>query len=240
VIKVDLFIPCFVDQFKPDIAFNMIKVLEKAGCQANYNVEQTCCGLPAFNAGNWEDARTVGEKLLTEVNSDRNLVSGAASCTAMIRNSYDLLFQNSSFHNKYRQLQKKTFELSEFLVDVLKVTQLGSRFQGKVTYMDSCHALNHCRISEQPRTLLSNVEGLELVEIKKGDECCGFGGVFATMFEPISVKMAQNKIDNVLESGAKYIVSTDYTCLIHLDSYIKKQNINLEVLHLADVLASGL
>src|SRR3954466_866014 len=99
--KVDLFIPCFVDQFRPDTAFNMIKVLEKAGCKVTYNIEQTCCGLPAFNAGHWEDAREVGEKVLNEVALDKTLVCGAAACTAMVRNSYDLLFQNSSYHNKY-------------------------------------------------------------------------------------------------------------------------------------------
>lgn len=238
--KVDLFIPCFVDQFKPETAFNMIKVLEKAGCKVTYNLEQTCCGLPAFNAGHWEDAREVGEKLLNEVSLDKTMVCGAASCTAMIRNSYDLLFQNSSYHNKYRQLQKKSFELSEFLVDVLKVESFGSVLKGKAVYMDSCHALNHCHIKEQPRKLLQQVEGLELLEMPYPEECCGFGGMFSVNFEPLSIEMAQQKLDHVLSTGAQYLVSTDYSCLLHLDGLIKKQNLNIQILHLADVLASGL
>ncbi len=238
--KVDLFIPCFVDQFSPDTGFNMAKVLEKVGCKVHYNAEQTCCGLPAFNAGHWEDAREVGEKLLNEVSSDKTLVCGAASCTAMIRNSYDLLFQNSSYHNKYRQLQKKNFELSEFLVDVLKIESLGSKLEGKAVYMDSCHALNHCRIKEQPRKLLAMVEGLEMVQMAGSDECCGFGGTFAVNMEAISVQMAEQKIQNILDTGAEIIISTDYACLMHLDSFIKKQNIPLRIMHLADVLASGL
>lgn len=238
--KVDLFIPCFVDQFSPDTGFNMAKVLEKVGCKVHYNAEQTCCGLPAFNAGHWEDAREVGEKLLNEVSSDKTLVCGAASCTAMIRNSYDLLFQNSSYHNKYRQLQKKNFELSEFLVDVLKIESLGSKLEGKAIYMDSCHALNHCRIKEQPRKLLAMVEGLEMVQMAGSDECCGFGGTFAVNMEAISVQMAEQKIQNILDTGAEIIISTDYACLMHLDSFIKKQNIPLRIMHLADVLASGL
>ncbi len=238
--KVDLFIPCFVDQFSPDTGFNMAKVLEKVGCKVHYNAEQTCCGLPAFNAGHWEDAREVGEKLLNEVSSDKTLVCGAASCTAMIRNSYDLLFQNSSYHNKYRQLQKKNFELSEFLVDVLKIESLGSKLEGKAVYMDSCHALNHCHIKEQPRKLLAMVEGLEMVQMAGSDECCGFGGTFAVNMEAISVQMAEQKIQNILDTGAEIIISTDYACLMHLDSFIKKQNIPLRIMHLADVLASGL
>lgn len=238
--KVDLFIPCFVDQFSPDTGFNMVKVLEKVGCKVHYNVEQTCCGLPAFNAGHWEDAREVGEKLLNEVSTDKTLVCGAASCTAMIRNSYDLLFQNSSYHNKYRQLQKKNFELSEFLVDVMKVESFGSKLNGKAVYMDSCHALNHCRIKEQPRKLLQMVEGLELVEMEKADECCGFGGTFAVNFEPLSIQLAEQKVQHVLNAGADIIISTDYACLMHLHGYIQYKKLNLRIMHLADVLAAGL
>jgi L-lactate dehydrogenase complex protein LldE len=237
--KVELFIPCFVDQFSPETGFNMVKVLEKYGCKVHYNPEQTCCGQPAFNAGHWEDAREVGEKLLNEISTDKTLVCGAASCTSMIRNSYDLLFQNSSYHNKYRQLQKKNFELSEFLVDVLKLESLDAKLNARVAYLDSCQALNHCRIKEQPRKLLKMVEGLELVEIACADECCGFGGTFSVNFEPISLQMADQKVRNILNAGAEVIVSTDYPCLMHLDAYIKKNNIPLRIMHMADVLASG-
>jgi L-lactate dehydrogenase complex protein LldE len=237
--KVELFIPCFVDQFSPETGFNMVKVLEKYGCKVHYNPEQTCCGQPAFNAGHWEDAREVGEKLLNEISTDKTLVCGAASCTSMIRNSYDLLFQNSSYHNKYRQLQKKNFELSEFLVDVLKIETLDAKLNAKVAYLDSCQALNHCKIKDQPRRLLQMVEGLELVEIACADECCGFGGTFSVNFEPISLQMAEQKVTNILNAGAEVIVSTDYACLMHLDAYIKKNNIPLRIMHLADVLASG-
>ncbi len=237
--KVDIFIPCFIDQMRPETAFNMIKVLEKAGCQVAYNVEQTCCGQAAFNAGFWDDAREVGEKLLREV-SNNNMVCPAASCVGMIRNSYDLLFQNSSYHNKYRQLQKRTFELSEFLIDVLKVTNLGSMLYGKATYHDSCSALRECNIKTHPRELLKNVQGLELIEMNDCETCCGFGGTFAVKFEPISVSMAEQKVENALATGAEYIISTDYSCLLHLDSYIKKKNIPLKAMHIADVLAQGL
>jgi L-lactate dehydrogenase complex protein LldE len=158
----------------------------------------------------------------------------------MMKNSYDLLFQNSSYHNKYKQLQKNAFELSEFLVDVLKVTNLGSMLHGKATYHDSCSALRECKIKTQPRELLKNVQGLELVEMKDNETCCGFGGTFAVKFEPISISMAEQKVENALATGAEYMISTDYSCLLHLDAYIKKKNIPLKTLHIADVLAQGL
>lgn len=237
--KVDIFIPCFIDQLRPETAFNMIKVLEKAGCMVNYNVNQTCCGQAAFNAGFWDEAREVSQKLLHEVSNDKNLVCPSGSCVGMIRNSYDLLFQNSSFHNKYRQLQKKTFELSEFLVDILKVTDLGAIMHGKAAYHDSCSALRECKIKSQPRELLKHVKGLELVEMNDTEICCGFGGSFAVKFEPISVSMAEQKVENAMATGAEYLISTDYSCLLHLDAYIKKKNIPLKTLHIADVLAQG-
>lgn len=237
--KVDIFIPCFIDQFRPETAFNMIKILEKAGCSVNYNVNQTCCGQAAFNAGFWDEAREVGEKLLREV-SNNNLVCPSASCVGMIRNQYDMLFANSSYHNKYHQLKKRTFELSEFLVDVLKVTNLGSMLYGKATYHDSCSALRECKIKSQPRELIKNIQGLELIEMNDVETCCGFGGSFAVKFEPISVSMAEQKVENALATGAEYIISTDYSCLMHLDAYIKTKNIPLKILHLADALAQGL
>jgi L-lactate dehydrogenase complex protein LldE len=238
-LKVDIFIPCFIDQLKPEIGFNMIKVLQKAGCTVNYNIEQTCCGQAAFNAGHWDEAREVAEKFLHEV-TNNNLVCAGASCVGMMRNQYDQLFQNSSYHNKYRQLQKKAFDLSEFLVDVLKVTHLGSRFFAKVTYHDSCSALRECKIKTQPRELLKNVEGLELVEMDDCETCCGFGGSFAVKYEPISVVMSERKIEHAINTGAEYIVSTDYSCLLQLESIIKVKGYNLKTLHLADVLAKGL
>lgn len=238
--KVDLFIPCFIDQIRPETAFNTIKVLEKAGCIVNYNVEQTCCGQAAFNAGYWDEAREVGVKFLSEADLNKYMVSPSASCVGMIRNSYDFLFQNSSHHNRFRQLQKKIFELSEFLVDVVKVTDLGSMLTAKATYHDSCSALRECNIKSQPRQLLDKVQGLQLVEMKDCETCCGFGGTFAVKNEPVSVALAEQKIENALATGAEYVISTDFSCLMHLDSVIKQRNIALKAMHIADVLAQGL
>ena len=239
--KVELFIPCLIDQLRPETAFNTVKVLEKAGCHVNYNVEQTCCGMAAFNAGHWDEAREVGVKFLSEADTSRYMVSPGGSCVGMIRNSYDALFQNSSHHNKFRQLQKKIFELSEFLVDVVKVTDLGSMLTAKATYHDACGALRECKIKTQPRTLLQQVKGLQLVESVNCEDCCGFGGSFAVKAEPISVAMAEAKVEQALAIGAEYIISTDFGCLLQLDTYLKNKNItNLKTLTLADILAMGI
>ncbi len=238
--KVDLFIPCFIDQLRPETAFNTIKVLEKAGCHVNYNVEQTCCGQAAFNAGFWVEAREVGVKFLNEADVNRYMVSPSASCVGMIRNSYDFLFQNSSHHNRFRQLQKKIFELSEFLIEVMKVEDLGSMLTAKATYHDSCSALRECNIKTQPRKLLEKVQGLQLVEMKDCETCCGFGGAFAVKNESISVAMTEQKVENAMATGAEYIISTDFSCLMQMDSFIKQKNLPIKTLHIADVLAQGI
>jgi L-lactate dehydrogenase complex protein LldE len=240
-IVVDIFIPCFIDQMYPGTAFNMIKVLEKVGCEVNYNPDQTCCGQPAFNAGFFEEAREVGEKLLNEFNnSNRYVVSPSASCVGMIKNSYSRLFENTSCHLQHRKLQKNIFEFTEFLVDVLKIEKIeGSKLETIATYHDSCSGLRECHIKSQPRKLLSNVEGLKLVEMKDVETCCGFGGTFAVKFEPISVGMAEQKVNNAMETQAEVLISTDSSCLLQIDGYIQKHKNPLKVMHIADVLASG-
>ncbi|MFN4082810.1 MAG: (Fe-S)-binding protein [Bacteroidia bacterium] len=236
--KVNILIPCFIDQFSPQTGFNMIKVLEKAGCKVHYHIEQTCCGMPAFNAGRWSDAREVGEKFLNETTTDKPLVCGASACTGVIRNSYDLLFQNSSFHVKYRNLQKQTFELSEFLVDVLKFDNFGAVLNKKAFYMPSCQARNVCKTITQPLQLLKNIEGLELINIDFENECCGFGGMFSVNNPELSFFMGKQIIDKVMNAGADSIISTDYACLMHLKAICTKQQLPINILHIADVLAN--
>ncbi|HMU47400.1 MAG TPA: (Fe-S)-binding protein [Chitinophagaceae bacterium] len=237
--KVDIFIPCFVDQLYPDTAFNMIKVLEKAGCSVNYNTDQTCCGQPAFNAGFWEDAKPVCSKFLKNFAESNYIVAPSASCIGFVRNYYTKLFENSSLHHEVADITKKIFEFSEFLVHVRKVEDFGASLEGKATYHDSCAGLRECRIKEEPRKLLANVRGLELTELNDVETCCGFGGTFAVKFEAISVAMGEQKVENALATGADYLVSTDHSCLMHLQGYIKQKGYKIRTMHLADVLASG-
>jgi len=236
-LNVQLFIPCFVDQLYPQTAFNMVKVLEKAGCTVQYNTNQTCCGQPAFNAGFWDDAKQVCGKFIKDFSGADFIVAPSASCVGFVRNYYLKLFGNSTLHNEVKELQKKIFEFSEFLINVLQTEDVGAVLHGKATYHDSCAALRECKIKQEPRKLLQHVKGLELIEMDDVETCCGFGGTFAVKFEAISIAMADQKVTHALATGAQYIISTDLSCLMHIDGYIRHKGINLQTMHIADVLA---
>ena len=236
---VQLFIPCFVDQLYPQTAFNMVKVLERAGVEVRYNTDQTCCGQPAFNAGFRGDARDVCTKFLKDFSGHDYVVAPSASCVGFVRNYYATLFDNSSLHNDVRDLQKRIFEFSSFLVNVLGVEDVGASLYGKATYHDSCAGLRECRIKEEPRKLLAHVKGLELLEMNDVETCCGFGGSFAVKFESMSVAMADQKVNHALQTGADYIISTDLSCLMHLDGYIRHKEYPIRTMHIADVLANS-
>jgi L-lactate dehydrogenase complex protein LldE len=237
--KVQLFIPCFIDQLYPQTAFNMVKVLEKACCEVVYNQNQTCCGQPAFNAGFWDEARDVAAKFIKDFEGADYIVAPSASCVGFVRNYYAKLFENSSQHNHVKDLGKRIYEFTEFLTEVIKIENYGAELNTKATYHDSCAALRECGIKEGPRKLLSFVKGLELVEMADVETCCGFGGSFAVKFPSISIGMADQKISNALASGAECIISTDMSCLMQLDGYIKGKQLPLQTMHIADVLANG-
>ncbi len=237
--NVQLFIPCFIDQLYPNVGFNMVKVLEKTGCKIHYNNNQTCCGQPAFNAGFHNEAKDVCKKFIADFKGEEYIVAPSASCVGFVRNYYLKLFENSAHLKDIEKISARIFEFSEFMVNVLKVDNVGAKFEAKATYHDSCAALRECRIKEAPRKLLSNVEGLELVEMADNETCCGFGGSFAVKFNAISVAMADQKITNAEATKAEYLISTDMSCLMHIDGCAHKKKSNLKSLHLADVLASG-
>ena len=237
--KVQLFIPCFVDQLYPQTAFNMVKILEKACCDIEYNTNQTCCGQPAFNAGFWDEAKSVATKFIKDFDNADYIVAPSASCVGFVRNYYAGLFENSSQHNLVKTLSKRIFEFSEFLTDVLKIENFGAELNVKATYHDSCAALRECKIKEGPRNLLKKVKGLELIEMSETETCCGFGGTFAVKFDAISKAMADQKLRHALDTGASVIISTDLSCLMHLEGIISKKALPLKTMHIADVLASG-
>ena len=237
--KVQLFIPCFIDQLYPQTAFNMVKVLEKACCEVQYNTNQTCCGQPAFNAGFWDESRAVCSKFMKDFAGADYIVAPSASCIGFIRNYYPKLFENSAVHNQVKDMGKRSYEFTEFLTDVLKIENFGAELNAKATYHDSCAALRECKIKEGPRRLLSHVRGLDLVEMNESETCCGFGGTFAVKFDAISIAMADQKINHALDTGAEYIISTDLSCLMQLEGYIKNKSLSLKTMHIADVLANG-
>jgi L-lactate dehydrogenase complex protein LldE len=218
---------------------NMVKILEKLGLDVFYNPNQTCCGQMTFNSGAWDETKKIGEKFMKDFPNDRPIIGASASCIGFVRNYYPWLFHNTGLHYEYKQVKKNIYEITDFLVNVLNVEDVGATFNHVVTYHDSCAALREYGLKDEPRKLLAKVKGLELKEMKDNEVCCGFGGTFSVKFEPISTAMAEQKITNALETGAEYIVSTDSSCLMHQQAFIDKHNLPIKTIHIVDVLASG-
>ncbi|MBN1250614.1 MAG: (Fe-S)-binding protein [Bacteroidales bacterium] len=236
---IDLFIPCFIDQFYPETGHNVVKILKKLGLEINYNSNQTCCGQPSFNSGYWKETLPIAKKFIKDFPNDRPIVSPSASCTGFVKNYYPELSKEADFLSEHGRLKRNLFELTDFLVNYLKVDDLGAEFNAKVTYHDACTALREYGIKKEPRQLLSKVKGLELIEMNESDVCCGFGGTFSVKMEPISIAMVEQKVENALATGAEYIVSTEASCLMNIEGYIKRNNLPIKAIHIADILASG-
>jgi len=239
--NIQLFIPCYIDQLYPQTAFNTIKLLEKAGCKVHYNPEQTCCGQPAFNSGYWKEASSMAKKFLVDFNAEMPVVSPSGSCTGYIKRHYHkILNDRPAGLQQFEKMKDSIYELSDFLVNILHVENLDATFPHKVTCHDSCSALREYGIKHEPRRLLSRVKGLELIEMPESDTCCGFGGTFAVKNNAVSTAMVEKKVQNAVETGAEFIVSTEASCLMNINAYCSKQKIPVRGIHLADVLASGI
>jgi len=239
--NVDAFIPCFIDQFYPETAFNFIKVLKSAGCEVGYNPEQTCCGQPSFNSGYWKETKTLAMKFLNDFKNANVIVAPSASCTGFIKNYYQKVFaDDSKMLLKVTEIQPRIFEFTDFLVNQIQKVDFGSVFNHRVTFHDSCTGLREYGIKNEPRILLQNVKGLELIEMEKLETCCGFGGTFAAKFHHISTAMTEQKVEFALKTGAEYIVSTEASCLMNIEAYIKKQKLPIKTIHLADLLGNNL
>ncbi|MCG8578728.1 MAG: (Fe-S)-binding protein [Bacteroidales bacterium] len=233
---VDLFVPCFIDQLYPSTAWNTIKLLESAGCEVHYNPNQTCCGQPLFNGGDVKYSGKLAEKFVSDFPHDRPIVTPSASCAAYIKNHYSQLVGTKDA----QRLKENIFELSDFLVNQLSKTDFGAVFPHKITYHDACSALREYGLKDEPRQLLKNVSDIELIEMPKRDECCGFGGTFMIKYAPISTAMTEQKVENALSTGAEYIVSSEASCLMNIQSYINEQNVAIKTMHIADILAVNL
>ncbi len=234
----DLFIPCFIDQLYPTTGWNIVKVLEKAGVEINYNPGQTCCGQPTFNSGYWNSSRKLAEKFLSDFPHDRHIVVPSASCAGYVRNHYAELFKDQpEKHADVERVSRNVVEFTDFLVNHLKIEEFGACFQHKATYHDACSALREYGLKDEPHRLLSNVHGLDLQKLPDNTTCCGFGGTFMVKFVPVSTAMAEQKVENALSTGAEYIISTEASCLLNIESYIKKNELPIKTIHIADVLA---
>jgi L-lactate dehydrogenase complex protein LldE len=236
--KVTLFVPCFVDQLVPQVAMDVVAVLRRMGYAIDYPEEQTCCGQPAFNAGFWNEARPVAERFVRVFRHAETIVCPSGSCTTMVRSFYPELLRSSAWREDAVALGKRLFEFSEFLVDVAHVTDVGASFPYRVTYHDSCHLLRELRIREQPRQLLRQVRGLELIELPYSEECCGFGGAFSFKFPEIAGAMGDVKANHVESTGADYVTACDSSCLLHVDGILRRKKSKAKTIHIAQILAA--
>jgi len=235
--KISLFIPCFINQFYPQVGIHMVDILERLGHTVDYPERQTCCGQPPFNSGYWDESRTAAVNILEAFKDSEIIVSASGSCGAMLKVFYGDLFKDTPYAQAAKELSAKTWEFSDFLVNKLGVTDLGAKFPARVTFHDGCHGLRELGIHDAPRQLLAKVEGLELVEMQDGPICCGFGGTFAVKYPTISTAMGEVKSDLILATGADYVISNDSSCLMHIQGYMDREKKKVKGLHLAEVLA---
>ena len=235
--KVSLFVPCFVDQMLPEVAVDTVKVLRRLGYAVEFPEDQTCCGQPAFNTGYWNEARPCAENFVRVFKHAEVIVCPSGSCTTMVRSFYPELLAKSSLREDALAVAGRTFELSEFLVKVAAVTQVGATFPHTVTYHASCHGLRELHIHDEPLQLLRQVEGLKLIEMVRSEECCGFGGTFAAKFSDISAAMGTSKAESVAATGAEFVTATDPSCLLHLQGILGKRHAPTRTIYLASILA---
>ena len=234
-----VFIPCYVDQFSPHIGRTVVEVLERLGHTVEYPPGQTCCGQPAFNAGYINDAQRVADHFLAVFEHAEHVVVPSGSCASMVKCFYRTLYErDASARARVEQVASRTHEFSSFLVDELGITDVGARFPHRVTVHDGCHGLRELGIRTQPRTLLSHVKDLTLVEMSEAQRCCGFGGSFSIKFPAISTAMAEVKAASVIEADVEYVISNDPSCMLQLQGYFEKNGLPMQCKHLAEVLVA--
>lgn len=235
---VGLFVTCLVDLMRPSVGFAAVKLLEAAGCQVEVPAAQTCCGQPAYNSGDRSDARTLALSVISAFEAYDYVVAPSGSCAGMLKHHYpELLGDDPDTAARVKAFSDKVFELVSFLVDVRGMEKVDTEFRGKVTYHDSCAGLRELGIKEQPRKLLSSVRGLTLQEMDEAEICCGFGGTFCIKYPGISNAIVEQKTANIMASEADYLLAGDLGCLMNMAGKLAREGKDLEVRHVAEVLA---
>ncbi len=237
--RVGLFVTCLVDLVRPRIGFATIKLLEAAGCEVVVPASQTCCGQPGYNSGDRESGRALALKFLREFEGCDYVVAPSGSCAGMIRAHYPDVFKHEAAQlTRLTRLTERTYELTDFLVNVVKLESLPDSYRGAITYHDSCSGLRELGVKRQPRALLAKLPRVELREMTDAEVCCGFGGTFSVKLGDISTRMADNKCKNIQATGAGAIVGGDLGCLLNIEGRLRRiGDDKTRVLHVAEVLA---
>jgi len=239
--RVGLFVTCLVDLFRPSVGFATVKLLEEAGCMVEVPESQTCCGQPAFNSGDRKDTADIARAVIRAFSSYDYVVAPSGSCAGMIKAHYPELFPKGSPDRQAADaLAEKTFELVSFLVRVMKQENVDARFEGSVTYHDSCSGLRELGVKAEPRKLLRTVHGLDLVEMEDAEVCCGFGGTFCVKYPDISNVMVSKKTKKIVATGADLLLAGDMGCLMNMAGKLKREGADLKVRHVAEVLAGDM
>lgn len=237
---IGLFATCLVDVMRPAVGFATLKLLEDAGCTVDVPASQTCCGQPAYNAGDANDARAIAKNVIKSFEGFDYVVVPSGSCAGMLKIHYPTLLKNhGEWKDRADKLAAKTFELSSFLVDVLKQDSFNATCAAKTTYHDGCSGLRELGIKKQPRKLLENIDGLELVEAHEAEACCGFGGLFCVKHTDVSTHIVDAKIDDAMKTGAETLLGGDLGCLLNIAGRLHRRGIKVDVRHFAEVI-SGL
>jgi len=234
--KVSLFITCLCDTITPHVGKNTVEILERFGCEIDFPKLQTCCGQPAYNSGYLKQSKKAMKQMMRAFQDSDYVVGPSGSCVAMLR-EYPRVFQDEpEWLELAEDLAGKAYELTQFLVEVLGITDVGSTFKGKVTYHPSCHMTRLLGVKDAPRTLLENVAGLEFVPLPMAEDCCGFGGTFAVKSPMISEQMVEEKSRHVVETEAEYLVGGDMGCLMNIGGRLRRIGEPVKVLHITDIL----
>ncbi len=235
---ITLFVQCLVDGLYPEVGEAMLTLFRRLGIRVDCPVNQTCCGQPAFNAGYRKAARVAARRFIDIFKDAEWIVCPSGSCVDMVKHHYPELFKDEpAWAERAKQVGERTFELSQFLVDVLGIEDLGVAYDGKITYHDACHLLRGLGVREQPRRLIRHLKGAELVEMKDPDRCCGFGGTFSVKYPDISTAMVDEKIRNIIASGADTVTACDISCLMNIQGRLSRMGSPIRVLHIAQLLA---
>jgi L-lactate dehydrogenase complex protein LldE len=235
---VTLFMQCLVDGIYPEVGEAVVRIFRRLGIPLTCPTKQTCCGQPAFNSGYQREARVAARRFIEIFETADAIVCPSGSCVTMVRRHYLELFSaDASWFPRAQRIAAKTYELSEYLVDILGVDDLAARYDGKITYHDSCHLLRNLRVKEQPRRLLRKVSGAEFIELYDSDRCCGFGGSFSFKYSEISAAMVEDKVNNIIASGADTVVGCDMGCLMNIQGMLSRMGSGIKALHIAQILA---
>lgn len=236
--RVGLFVTCLVDFFRPAVGFAAVKLLENAGCTVEVPALQTCCGQPAYNSGDRNDAKEIAKRTIQLFEGFDYVVVPSGSCGGMIKEHYPhLLEEEAGWAHRARHLAARTYELVSFLHDVRGVRKVDVAYDGAITYHDSCSGLRELGVKDQPRALLASIPGMRLVELADAEVCCGFGGTFCVKYPEISDKMAANKTAEIVKTGAGTLLAGDMGCLMNMAGKLKRDGHKVAVRHIAEVLA---